>query len=61
MILHPLLLPHPHPLGSHPHPQFVAAKSLIIKILRDFLYTALYGGRLATVSIILELFNKNAD
>ena len=53
-MLHPL--PEPHPVLSHPHPQFVAAKSLIVKILRDFLYTPSYARLLATVSNIFHFF-----
>lgn len=41
---------------SHPHPQFVAAKSLIVLFLRDFLYTPSYDRLLATVSRFFYLY-----
>lgn len=51
-----MLQPQPPPLVSHPHPQFVAAKSLIVLFLRDFLYTPSYDRLLATVSRFFYLY-----
>ena len=46
-IIQIMLFPHPHPLFwcSHPHPQFVAAKSLMFKSSGIFVYTPWYAGQ----------------
>ena len=40
MLEHPLLF-------SHPHPQFVAAKSLILKSSVDLIYSSYYVGSMS--------------
>ena len=51
----PKHLPSPHPLfpvqeSSHPHPQFVAAKSLIVNP-PDFVHTSYYASAFASVTV----------
>ena len=47
---HPQLLPHPQPLFSHPHPQLVADKSLILIPPKGF-YSVSYVHGLALFPI----------
>lgn len=48
-----MMLLHPHPL-SFPHPQFVAAKSLIVDSLQIFIYSSYYVGCLSLFHAFLR-------